>query len=160
MEPKQAARPEPRAWGALEENPRPSRSTESRRRGPSRLDGRLPFGLALVLLAGVAVWAMDSSYFGVVDGWPIGNEVNCSLEQRCDELLTAARTGLASRNPGHAEVVKQTLHEEGTHGNVLTTRSGGCCWVARFRLADGSVRAIGVGYPGISTEPATVDYGP
>jgi hypothetical protein len=57
-------------------------------------------------------------------------------------------------------VVEQTLHEEGTAGNVLTNRSGACCWVARLRLVGGSVRAIGVGNPGISKEPVTVDYGP
>jgi hypothetical protein len=52
MEPKQAARPEG-PNGAVEENPRPSRPTESRVRRPSRLDGRLPFGLALALLTGL-----------------------------------------------------------------------------------------------------------
>ena len=31
--------------------------------------------------------------------------------------------------------------------------------VAVFRLADGSIRAIGVGTPGIATEPITFDYG-
>ncbi len=47
------------------------------------------------------------------------------------------------------------------NGNqVLTNRSGSCCSVARFELADGSVKAIGVGYPGISKTPVAVDYGP
>ncbi len=46
-------------------------------------------------------------------------------------------------------------------GNViLWTRSGACCSVARFELADGGVKAIGVGFPGVSTTPMAFDYGP
>lgn len=57
------------------------------------------------------------------------------------------------------------LHNEGVtrdaDGNtILHTRSGQCCRVVRFELADGSVRAIGVGFPGISDIPIAVDYGP
>ena len=101
----------------------------------------------------------------MIDGWPIGSESSCIASERCPELLATARTGLDDRDPGHAAVVKVELHTEGVtvdaDGNViLTTRSGGCCSVARFELADGSVKAIGVGFPGVSTTPMAFDYGP
>jgi hypothetical protein len=40
------------------------------------------------------------------------------------------------------------------------TCSGGCPVVAVIWLADGSLHAIGVGTPGVSTEPMTFDFGP
>jgi hypothetical protein len=43
---------------------------------------------------------------------------------------------------------------------ILVTRSGSCCVVARFELADGTVAAIGVGYPGVSKIPIAIDQGP
>jgi hypothetical protein len=33
-------------------------------------------------------------------------------------------------------------------------------FVAVFTLADGSHKAVGVLYPGVSTQPMTFDYGP
>ena len=37
---------------------------------------------------------------------------------------------------------------------------GGLAFVAAYTLADDSVRAIGVGWPGVATYPYTIDYGP
>ena len=37
-------------------------------------------------------------------------------------------------------------------------RSGGCCHVLVVELADGSTRAIGVGYPGISQEAVAIPW--
>jgi hypothetical protein len=108
----------------------------------------------------------------VVDGWSIGAEVaSCTsthvLEETsdCKERLTVATAGLDRRDPGHAGVVRVSIHREGRYryanGNVgLVTRSGGCCAVAVFALSDGSVRAIGVGRIGVSTTVSAVDYGP
>lgn len=102
----------------------------------------------------------------VVDGWPVGDPQDCATPQaRCPELLAEATTGLGRREKGHAPVVRATLHIEGVvldeEGNqMLWTRSGACCSVALFELADGSVHAIGVGYPGISGDPIAIDYGP
>lgn len=101
----------------------------------------------------------------IVDGWPIGAKTVCLREFRCDELLNEAIAGLARRDPGHADIVAFALHDEGSlrdaDGNtILITRSGQCCRVVRFELADGSVRAIGVGFPGVSDIPRAVDYGP
>ena len=101
----------------------------------------------------------------IVDGWPIGDTAVCQPEDHCDALLNEAIKGLARRDPGHADIVALALHDEGSlrdaDGNtILITRSGQCCRVVRFELADGSVRAIGVGFPGVSDVPIAVDYGP
>jgi hypothetical protein len=102
----------------------------------------------------------------VVDGWPIGERRDCTARPwECNLLLAAARDRLALRDPGHPEIVQATLHMEGAtvdaDGNLLIqVRSGGCCSVARFELADGTIRALGVGYPGISDQLQTFDYGP
>lgn len=99
----------------------------------------------------------------VVDGWPIGSPAVCLQGARCDELLNEAIAGLARRDPGHADIVASALHEEElrTDGDrLLLQRTGNCCRVVRFELAHGSVRAIGVGFPGVSDMPIAIDYGP
>jgi hypothetical protein len=56
------------------------------------------------------------------------------------------------------------LHHEGefvdpsTGDRTLSVRSGGCCQVLVIELADGSTRAIGVGYPGVSDEAVAVPW--
>lgn len=97
----------------------------------------------------------------VIDQWPVGRAMACGTDTKCLDLVPAARVGLDQRNPGHAPITSVTIHEEGVGADgIMTKRSGGCCAVAVFQLADGSVRAIGVGYIGVSTAPGTVDYGP
>lgn len=101
----------------------------------------------------------------VVDTWPVGPELDCAADGHCPALLATARIGFDRRNPGHPAVVRVVLHREGTTVNdkgerILVTRSGSCCVVARFELADGSVAAIGVGYPGVSKIPIAIDKGP
>lgn len=133
-------------------------------------------GLALVVASIVAacssaaddpVVADGSAFVGdpVVDTWPVGPEVTCTPDRHCPALLTTARIGFDRRDPGHPAVVRVVLHEEGTTvkakgERILVTRSGSCCVVARFELADGSVAAIGVGYPGVSKIPMAFDEGP
>jgi hypothetical protein len=121
-------------------------------------------GLAVLF---VAILTGCSSPMGdpVVDGWAIGPERSCETTAKCPALLDTARVGLDRRDPGHPAVVSVTLHTEGAtfaaNGDrILHTRSGSCCSVARFELADGSVKAIGVGYPGVSQLPMAIDYGP
>lgn len=122
--------------------------------------------LATVTLAAVSLAAcLPPTSDPVVDGWPIGSPLACDPTEKCPELLATARDGLDRRDPGHAPITRTTLHAEGTivdaSGRItIVTRSGACCYVARFELADGTVSAIGVGYPGISTTPRAVDYGP
>jgi len=102
----------------------------------------------------------------IVDGWPIGAEQSCSPDDaRCTALMPAALSFFEQHNRQHQTVVRATLHREGslvdaqgTH--ILMTRSGACCSVALLELADGSIRAIGVGYPGVSQTPMAFDIGP
>ena len=130
----------------------------SGRPGPRRL-----WLIASLVL--VVAGCFPASSDPVVDTWPVG-PVICpgAGDVDCTGLLAEATDGLAKRNPRHAEVIQATLHSEGriVEGGVevIVNRSGNCCYVARFELEDGTVRAIGVGYPGISTTPIAIDYGP
>lgn len=100
----------------------------------------------------------------VVDGWPIGPEADCqgANAARCEALIDAATDAFARRDPGHPLVVRVALHNEGPIvdpvGNpILMTRSV-LFLVARFILADGTVRAVGVAdSPG---GPVTLPNGP
>jgi hypothetical protein len=114
----------------------------------------------IVIVAACAKSAPDP----VVDGWPIGQATDCAVTP-CGAWLAVAQARLDVRDPGHAEVVKATLHNEGTlvapeGGLQIFTRSGGCCNVALFELADGTTKALGVGTIGISTTVSAVDFGP
>jgi hypothetical protein len=98
----------------------------------------------------------------VVDTWPIGAPLACDAGDRCPELVRAGLAGLAARD-GAADVVSSSLHREGslvdpvTGDQILSTRSGGAISVLLVRLADGTERAIGVGFPGVSREPVVFD---
>ena len=97
----------------------------------------------------------------VVDGWAIGDEVDCASDLECRAFVPAATIGFDRRSPGHAPIMSVNLYQHGKPGEpVLQVCSGGCPVVAVFRLFDGSIHAIGVGTPGIATEPMTFDYGP
>ena len=86
----------------------------------------------------------------VIDGWSVGSEVSF-LDAGRELLLGLASDHLDRRDPGHAVVVRATLHSEGglidpaTGKEILRTRSGGPISIAVFELADGTVTAIGVG---------------
>jgi len=113
--------------------------------------------MAFTLLAGCGSDPM-------VDGWPIGPQTNDCGEDPCSRLVDAATAGFDRLHPGHAVIVRASLHEEGrvvdaSGAQVLVMRSG-IAWVVRFELADGSVRAIGVGYPGVSRVPQAFADGP
>ena len=81
------------------------------------------------------------------------------------DFLALARAGLDARDPGHPAVVTSTLHVEGAtvdaNGNrIIYGRSGALYAVVRFELADGSIRAIGVGAAGPDPTVRAFDYGP
>jgi len=117
-------------------------------------------GLVLIAFAIAGCAAQPAT----VDDWPIGQVLDCSKVPQgyCDRLVVAARARLDARDPAHAVVLAAEIHEEGTNVDafghpILLTRSI-VLYVARFVLADGSTRAIGVGdSPG---GIVTVDRGP
>ena len=103
----------------------------------------------------------------VIDGWLVGPPTVCQdrvvtandveVERgRCVDLVAAAATALDRREPGHPTVVAMQLHKRLWPPNT----AGGLQFVAVYSFADGSVRAIGVGWPGVATTPYTIDYGP
>jgi hypothetical protein len=137
----------------------------------------LALGAAGLLLAGCAGFGANA----VINGWPIGDEETCpspnlplgaqapehwDCQAALSQWLTTATDAFNERSPAHAAYVRVTLHREGAlrdaAGNqVLMTRSGGCCHVVVFELADGSVHALGIGHVGIDTANLTiVDEGP
>jgi hypothetical protein len=118
------------------------------------------------MLTAVIVTACQLFVHGdpVVDGWPIGREVACSEEARCMDFLATARAELDLRDPGHPAVVTSTLHKEGVtvdaDGNqAIYARSGALYVVVRFELADGSVKAIGIGAAGPDPTVRAFDHG-
>ena len=98
----------------------------------------------------------------VIDSWPIGPLTNDCLRGSCEDMIVAATARLEVRDPGHADVSKVEIHElaqqvDAQGRTILTTMSGGPPRVVLFELADGSRRAIGVGYPGVSQTPVAFD---
>jgi hypothetical protein len=124
----------------------------------------ITYGLAVL----VAACAGNPAGGGVVDGWLVGPPTVCQdrviytdnnaevARGRCVDLLAAAAQALDHRDPGHPTVLAMQLHERRHPPNT----AGGLAYVAVYSLADGSVRAIGVGWPGVATTPFTIDYGP
>lgn len=104
----------------------------------------------------------------VIDGWLVGPPALCQdrvvytdndaevARGRCVDLLAAAAIALDRRDPGHQPVVAMQLHDRLPPPNT----AGGLAYVAVYSFADGSMRAIGVGWPGVATTPFTIDYGP
>ena len=121
--------------------------------------------LILLLLAGLVAACGPAGADRVVDGWPIGERLECSTAE-CESYLPVAEAGLRRRDFGHAEIVDSALHKQGTYelengDSYLPVCSGGSCpAVAVFTLSDGSTRAIGVGSPGIGTDVMVSNWGP
>ncbi len=129
------------------------------------------FGLATLIVAVGLIW-LAGGFRGVigeagdpvVDGWVVGVE-ECNEPAGCQEYVDAASAQLEKRDADHAAIVRTSVHSEGRYydefgRSILWTRSGGCCLVVRFELADQSIRAIGAGYPGVSQTIMAFDYGP
>jgi hypothetical protein len=96
----------------------------------------------------------------VIDGWEIGPSVSCDhggSPTRCEALVPFAVRALDRLHPGHAPIDTATLHE------WLPARdrvySGGPPQVVVIELADGTIRAIGVDYFGVSSLPTILEMG-
>lgn len=111
-----------------------------------------------VVVAGFAFASGTGAVEGsVIDGWRIGSAFTCvdsDPDRRCSALLPVARSRLDERDPGHLPVVASELRNEQVHARTSIL------YIAVFKLADGSLKAIGVWYPGVSIQPGTLDYGP
>jgi hypothetical protein len=94
-----------------------------------------------------------------VDGWPVGEKIaECSTGE-CGADLRVATAALAARDPSHPTVVSVALHEYDHFGPGGVTRSANRVTVAVFRLADGSLRAIGIHHI-IDNPPDPRPFGP
>jgi len=89
----------------------------------------------------------------VIDGIPIGevaNPGNCTGPgpYTCDDLAAAAEDALDARQPGHAPVIRATLHDP-DYGNPALFPFGapvmhGWQGVMVLTLSNGSQRAVGI----------------
>lgn len=125
-------------------------------------------GLIAILAAACGGLGRTSSSDRVIDGWLVGPATTCQdrvirdannvevARGRCDDLVAAATTALDHRDPGHPTAISMQLHQRLSPPD----RVGGLAFVAVYTLADGSVRAIGVGWPEVATYAYTIDYGP
>jgi hypothetical protein len=127
----------------------------------------IAIGALVLLLAGCGGPRSTARDGSVIDGWLVGPMTTCQdrvvtadnvevARGRCVDLVAAAAKALDDRDPGHPAVVAMQLHERRWQPNT----AGGLQYVAVYTLADGSIRAIGVGWPGVATTPFTIAYGP
>ena len=94
----------------------------------------------------------------VVDGWPVGGVSTDCVELRiCSAIIDEARQELDRRNPGHAAVVDETIHDLGiavdAQSRFVPTITSGTIWIVVFTLADGKTVAVDV--PSESLPPAS-----
>jgi hypothetical protein len=122
--------------------------------------------LAALVLAVAGCSVLPRPAVPVIDTWAVGEPLACTNEdpqRTCEELVVAGLAGLAERD-GPAEVVSWSLHRDGslidpaTGVERLSTRSGGQMSVLVAELADGTRRAIGVSFPGISADAEVVPW--
>lgn len=110
---------------------------------------RRPWAALLAVAAVAACSAAPDPRVTLVDDWSVGTERSCPGAE-CLSTVDAATEGLAGRDPGHAAVVRVTVHDDGLYpcrntGDLIQVfRSGGFPTIVLFELADGSHRAIGV----------------
>ena len=129
---------------------------------------RIVLGVVVLLAAVWVVQVFNDGSGSTVDGWQIGSQSPSCQDRtvtqanvvvargRCSALLPAADLALDAGYAGHAPVLTATLHHRGDPA----VGDGALQYVAVFRLMDGSIRAIGVGWIGVSTEPSTAWSGP
>ena len=127
----------------------------------------MPRTIALLILAvGLAGCSTLEPQPRIVDGWAIGDPLDCTARADCQALADTAQIELGNAEPDHADVAGWGLYDEtyyvdpATGNKILSTRSGSCCSVWLATLADGRTVAVGVGYPGISKEPMAFRLGP
>jgi hypothetical protein len=125
-------------------------------------------GLITIVLTAVIATACGSLDVDppVIDGWAVGDALDCSASPDCGRLAMVALLELDRSEPDHAAAVAWSIHREGqyrdrrTGNRILPTRSGGAPDILVVTLADGRTVAIGVGYLGVSREPIAVREGP
>jgi hypothetical protein len=135
--------------------------------------------LTLTVLVAVLMSACGGRNPGsdpVIDGWPVGVLDECPGAVRGTTVVPppACTAGLAlytamataaydRRNPDHPQIVRMTVHLTGkvtdSLGRDIYRTSESHLSVAVFELADGGVRAIGIGHVGVDPRLITVDYG-
>ena len=133
-------------------------------------------GIVVVLVAFVYVWqtGLVNPFAPTHDGWTAGDLDTCpepnfdpqkgeeqpslwDCEATLAQWLTAARAAFDQRDPDHAPIRRVTLHYNASNKKFLSTPLE----VAVFELADGTVRAIGVGHFGVDfAHISTGDFGP
>jgi len=146
------------------------------RRGPSLRKSALILAILVFVAAAALVLGGPgcpaSLSTPTVDGWKVGALDTCPMPnfdivkgepspRDCDATLalwlTTAREAFDARNPDHASVVRASLHFNGSSLHYLSPPPE----VAVFDLADGTVRAIGVGHAGVDyTRLLAGGYGP
>ena len=128
------------------------------RSGAPKLPGIAAIFAAAALLLGCAIGprgVVEGPFGPVIDGWPIGEEEDCSADPQCDAFIEAATAALDHRDLGHAAVVSVALHDGGPGMPVSTFPKT----VVVFALADESQRAIAV-VQFFSGPLETYDFGP
>jgi hypothetical protein len=132
--------------------------------GPS--SGAAPVLLGVILCLPVAACGAGASAPPIIDGWSVGEAVDCAAEHDCATMLTTALAKLDETEPGHGQVVRSELHRESyyldrrTGNKILATTSGGGCSIVVLEISGGRTSAIGVCYPGVSRIPMAFREGP
>ena len=109
---------------------------------------RVPPIAFLTALAGALAACGPVEPNTIVSGWSVGEVIDCTTE-RCRDVRQVAEQALQKQQPGYPPVISLTIHREGLYprdGSLVPGHvAGGCCEVALFRFADGSLYAFGVG---------------
>jgi hypothetical protein len=114
----------------------------------------------LLVVAALLLGCATPPATSVIDGWEIGPSVDCNLYEPptpCDALVPFALRALDRFHPGHAPTDTATLHEWLPAMDRVYT--SGAPQVVVIELADGTIRAIGVDYFGVSTLPTILEMG-
>ncbi len=92
---------------------------------------RMAIALVALLVAGCA-----SSPVRVVDGYPLGDPTDCSVNRECPEAVAMADAAYRPSLP----VVRSVTYREGPSD----TRRSGILFIRVYTLSDGTDHAVGV----------------
>ena len=125
---------------------------------------RLAATLAILALAVRPAACCGRRPIPVVDGWPIGPELDCTTRDDCAHAAGLARERLDRRDSGPCRRLGGQPAPRGHAPRPSDRRAHPADpqrripVIAVFELGDGTMTAIGVGYPGISREPIVVRH--
>ena len=130
---------------------------------PRRLGLRIATAALAAAASLTAIGCSSVAPNTIVNGWSIGDVQACN-DPRCAAQIPVVLAALEEYRPDHPTLVEMTIHAEGVYPRGDGTaaepfRTEGCCHVALFQFADGSIYAIGVGYLATSDEPVAVPRG-